>query len=907
MSFHANDVTNFAPPGGVALQDELEPGGEQQNSEALAFLSSLYPDGSVGYLNLWTRAAKRSNWYAANNLSTAANDLSRLNETGCVWFQTGLTVAPLGPDKRGREADVVAVPGVHCDIDVLDPAAHKRGRLPPTLADALALIRDLRITPTLVVSSGHGLQPHWLFGGAIKMECEGDRTRAKAVQVRLQSLLRRIAACRRWEVDSTADLVRLLRIPGTINRKPNCVPVPVAVLERHGRRYTLAELEGLLADRERELELDQEGHADGGDGFGDHHVEPDRTPALSPAADTPPATRGEQADGCNDEKAEGTGGDDVLIRRARQADNGEKFCRLFDCGDESGYPSRSEAVQALLSMLAFYTRDRTQIERVASRSHLCGAYEKWDRPDFRDASIGKALAFVTSAAEGTATGTDAGSKKAAEGEKVTVSQALVRLASGAELFHNGDDVLATVDCGTHRETHLIRRKGFKRWLQHRYWKTTGRTASSQAVQDAVETVAASALYEGVESAVAVRVGEHGGAVYVDLCDDRWRAVRVTAEGWEVVSNPPVKFVRRDGMRALPMPERGGSLSDLRGLVNASDDKTFVLAVSWLVGSLCPRGPYPILSVNGEQGSAKTTTCRVLRALVDPNDGDLSEPPKDRHDLMIAATNAWVVGFDNLSSVSGDLSDSLCRIATGAAMRTRELYSNDGERIFKVSRPVILNGIGELSSRPDLVERSVMLNLPHIPASGRQTEADVWRRFGELHPRLLGALLDAVSVALRNHAVVATPDGGWPRMADFSRWVVAAEPGLPWTAGRFLNCYRSNQDEGSAAAVENSAIGPAVLTLVERSQGRWEGGIGELHGVLHGGSNDLLRSRHDWPKTPAGLSSMLKRVAPGLRKIGVEVTFLTRSKSGQRIVLSRVGEAGYPEGVSCDTSWKADAN
>src|SRR5262249_9032494 len=161
-----------------------------------------------------------------------------------------------------------------------------------------------------------------------------------------------------------------------------------------------------------------------------------------------------------------------------------------------------------------------------------------------------------------------------------------------------------------------------------------------------------------------------------------------------------KFVRRRGMHALPVPVAGGKLNELRSYVNLPEEDAWILFTSWLVATLRPGSPFPILVVNGEQGSAKSTLSRIARALVDPNEAPLRGPPRDARDLMIAAGNSWIVTYDNLSGLSEYLSDCLCRLATGGGFGTRELYTDDGEKLFNVMRPIILNGIEDIVSRAD---------------------------------------------------------------------------------------------------------------------------------------------------------------------------------------------------------------
>jgi hypothetical protein len=210
---------------------------------------------------------------------------------------------------------------------------------------------------------------------------------------------------------------------------------------------------------------------------------------------------------------------------------------------------------------------------------------------------------------------------------------------------------------------------------------------------------------------------------------------------------------------------------------------------------------------------------MIRRLCDPNIADLRAAPRDERDLVIAATNAHVVAFDNLSGISTELSDRLCRLATGVGLGTRELYSDDAEKLFKVCRPIVLNGIDDLATRGDLIDRALLVHLPTIVETGRQTEARLWQDYEAKRPGILGALLDAVSTAMRNLPHVKLD--GLPRMADFATWVVAAEPALPWKPGEFLKTYCGNRDAANDLAIEASAVGPALLGLMDKAS-TWRG-------------------------------------------------------------------------------------
>jgi hypothetical protein len=291
---------------------------------------------------------------------------------------------------------------------------------------------------------------------------------------------------------------------------------------------------------------------------------------------------------------------------------------------------------------------------------------------------------------------------------------------------------------------------------------------------------AQAQFDGPERAVHLRTAEHAGRIYLDLADEHWGAVEIAPDGWRVVACPPVRFRRPSGILPLPVPQPGGSIETLNPL-NLSSRDDFVLLVCWLLAALRPSGPYPLLAISGEQGSAKTVLSKLLKALIDPNAAPVRALSREQRELMIAANNSYLLAFDNLSGVPDWLSDALCRLATGGSFAVRQLYTDGEEVLFEVSRPILLNGIEDVISRPDLGDRAIFLTLEPIAQRNRRPEAELWREFELARPLILGALLDAVVHGLRriNHVQLEA----LPRMADFALWAAACETAF-WTAGTF---------------------------------------------------------------------------------------------------------------------------
>ena len=464
-------------------------------------------------------------------------------------------------------------------------------------------------------------------------------------------------------------------------------------------------------------------------------------------------------------------------------------------------------------------------------------------------------------------------------------------SAGVQLYHSAGadpDGYASVPIEGHRETWRIGAKMFRYWLQRLFWQQHKSAVNAQALQDVIGVLRGQAMFEGAERPVFVRLAEFEGAIWLDLANEDWQAVRIDHQGWTVVNEPPVRFVRPRGMLPLPIPEPGGSIDDLRPFVNVGDDADWLLVVSWLVATLRPNGPFPLLGIHGEQGSAKSTTCRMLRALVDPNEAALRSEPRDERDLMIAASNGWVVALENLSKVPIWLSDALCRLATGGGFGTRELYSDGEEKLFNAKRPVMLNGITELATRPDLLDRSILINLPRISDDRRCTEAELWRDFDAAKPRILGAVLDAVSMALRNLDSVVLECK--PRMADFAQWGCAAEPAFGCEPGAFMVSYRGNRETANESAIESSIIAGPLLAMLNGCD-KWEGTATELKAALEDAAGDRATKDRGWPKRPHILSGELKRIAPNLRRMGFDVDI---GKSGPRFVhIRRLSQASVP--------------
>lgn len=411
---------------------------------------------------------------------------------------------------------------------------------------------------------------------------------------------------------------------------------------------------------------------------------------------------------------------------------------------------------------------------------------------------------------------------------------LIDIGLDAELWHDADgNAYASIQVNGHTENHRVRSRGFRRWLLREYGRRYpqalpgGRTRpgapGAQAVREALDALEAAAG-EGPEFEPKVRIGTSDLKVYLDLGCADWSAVEIDENEWRIVHDPPVKFIRPAGLRPLPEPLPGGGIDRLRPFVNVASEADFVLVVSWLVRALSPEGPYPVLMISGEPGSTKTTLCRLLRRVIDPNKAEIRPCPRDERDLYIACLNGHVMLFDNLSSLQAVMADGLCRVATGTGFATRTLYTDTDEIIISACKPQVLNGIPELGTRSDLVDRAIAIMLPTIPDEKRKTEAEFWAEFDRESPYILGALLDAVSCALARRTKVHLKH--LPRMADYAIWVEAAAPALGWQEGEFLRAYEANRVAAVSTSIDADLVAQAVRDFAAGDEDQqWDGSAG----------------------------------------------------------------------------------
>jgi len=457
-------------------------------------------------------------------------------------------------------------------------------------------------------------------------------------------------------------------------------------------------------------------------------------------------------------------------------------------------------------------------------------------------------------------------------EDETVADKLVALArSQCQFLHDPQGApYAVFEVAGARQVYGVLSAGFSDYLSHAYYSEQDRAPTETSLKVALATLRGQALFDGDGCEVFTRIAKTQDGYWLDLCNEAWQCVQITATGWAVVAGDGAPlFTRSQSMRPLPVPKRGGKLDALWPLVNIPEADR-MMVVAWMLECLRADTPHVVLELNGEQGSAKSSTQRALRRLIDPNQADLRAAPKSVEDVWIAARNSHMVSLENLSHLPAPYQDALCVLASGGGYSARTLYTNLEETIIDLRKPIMLNGISVIVTAQDLLDRCLHIDLPTIQS--RELAGDMEQRFEAVQPALLGALLDVFVKVLAMLPKVEIAPEDRPRMADFAAlgeavFRVHSEP-----AGAFLSRYSELRVDGVRRTIDASPVGAALVAYLAVVA---DGFTGTLARLLE--SLDRYRPHGEaWPRSAKGLGDALRRLAPALRLIGFECKSLPKT-------------------------------
>ncbi|GBF32882.1 DNA primase [Desulfocucumis palustris] len=474
-----------------------------------------------------------------------------------------------------------------------------------------------------------------------------------------------------------------------------------------------------------------------------------------------------------------------------------------------------------------------------------------------------------------------------EGNKDSQQDTLLKLAGKAFLFKNNvHEQCVKIKVNDHNEIWRYDSDNFKLWLTSMYYDEFARGPGSDALNSAINTIKAKAWKSDREYKLHNRTAEINKEFWYDLSDKKWRAVKITPEGWEVVSEPPILFQRYSHQQPQPEPYKDGNIKKLLDFINITDPKLKILYLVSVITSFIPDIAHAVFVFHGSEGAGKSIASKVTRRIIDPSASETCNCYDNRGEFTQYMAHNYVIILENLSNIPKTLSDKICAAVTGDGDSKRKLYSNDDDHIYNFKRLFIINGINCVATQADLLRRAILFELAHIASDKRLEERVFWERFNEARPYILGGVFNALSKAMKIYPQIKLQ--GTTSMADFTYWGYAVAEALGYGGEAFLNAYAENQGRQNDEAIYNNPVAFAVTSLMA-DKNEWTGTSSNLLEAIEAvAENERIDTRaKSWPKAPNALTRKLNEAKVILQKREIYLD-LSRSGTGRNIIITNKG-------------------
>ena len=344
-------------------------------------------------------------------------------------------------------------------------------------------------------------------------------------------------------------------------------------------------------------------------------------------------------------------------------------------------------------------------------------------------------------------------------------------------------------------------------------------------------------------------------------------LEIDTAGWAVNNYSDFHFLRPRGYHPSPLPVPAGpeALEEFRQLLRI-DPSGWNRVLTWLLAAMRPKGPFPILILQGRAGSGKSLAAQLLRAVLDPAEVPLATLPNKPAAVLRHAHRNWIQAYDHVTAMPREISSALCRLSTRAGYTLHENIS------VNLTRPILLttptDEAGAAWKPPaDLLERALTVTIPPLTAETRRPDEEIEARFEQARPRILGALAQAASVALRRQPEIQLD--AYPTNAAAAIWVIAAGPALNATP----EALRQSLEQESEFAVPKDPL-PAQIAALMETQKSWQGTATQLIEALK-----LKMAANQF-------SRRLKEVEELLQVQGIKLTFSQRSAARKLIQIDK---------------------
>lgn len=417
----------------------------------------------------------------------------------------------------------------------------------------------------------------------------------------------------------------------------------------------------------------------------------------------------------------------------------------------------------------------------------------------------------------------------------------------------------------------VKSSEFKKYLRCYYFRKTRKSPSLEAIKQAIDMIEAECEFSGNRKNLDIRVNQYENNFFYDLGSDDWKSVRVSEGNCEVIEQTPAIFYRNNLMKPQVTPNLNVDTAIFLPLLKKhfrfkSEDDLWLYAI-YIISSLVPNISHPILLIHGEKGSSKSTTMRLTRELIDPNEIPVTTLPKNKDDLAINFSKNYMPSFDNLTTFSREMSDLLCMGVTGGAITKRTLYSDTDETVISFKRTIMMNGISVVATQPDLLDRCLLLELMRIPQTEYKTEDEVFNQFNSDKADMLGAMFQVLAKAKALYKDLKLTKVF--RLADFTFWGYAIAEELGLGGDGFIKILQSKQQNATLEAIDSNIVA-SLLLMMMRDRGEYRSSIAQLLEALRNTAlqNGVNITTRNFPTLPRVLSVRLKEIKSNLEEIGI---------------------------------------
>lgn len=456
----------------------------------------------------------------------------------------------------------------------------------------------------------------------------------------------------------------------------------------------------------------------------------------------------------------------------------------------------------------------------------------------------------------------------AEKDNKTAYDYGMEFAEGYQYYYSNNRILLVKITESNKEKLIkVDSSHFRELIRYELYSNYKMSIGVETLNTIINTMCAKARYEGEEVITYMRVALHKGNIYYDLANEYY--VKISSKGYELRKKVPIHFERNEMMLPQCIPGEG-EIEDiwlLKKYFNVRKKEDYLLLIVHIICAFIPSIPHHILILLGNQGSAKSTTSRMIKKIVDPSKVDISSMPRNIDDLIIQATSSYMFVLDNLNDIKKEYNGVFCQLATGGHYNKRRLYTDDESIVFPLQSNVILNGINYVTEQPDLLDRSIVVPLKTIKSKNRRTEQEIFKEFDEELPFVLNAIFKIISKAKVIHKNIKI--GNLPRMADAVKWGCAIAEAMGINHNEYLEIYYRNQNNINVEILSDNTTAYILIEMMKHRK-EWTGSVAKLWEQLNfiASRDGVCQYDAFFAKSPSALSRQLNQLKVNLGRVGI---------------------------------------